>query len=100
MTAHPTDPAALRAKKMPTEHKAVEMLSDAYQRLRELGWREAMYAPMTDLEMIEAGSSGIHVGYRDDIGFWIHDGGETWPSHPVLYRERAASVPPHERPAP
>lgn len=36
--------------------------------------------------MIEAGSSGIHIGHRDDHGFWICDG-DIWPSRPVLFRE-------------
>lgn len=91
-----------RAERMPDTESAVRAMCDATNRLRELGWRDAMYAPKDrPLLLIEAGSSGIHHGYRDDIGFWIEDG-DTWPSRPVLFREQepatAALDPVHQEP--
>lgn len=63
-------------------------LFGAFCELRNCGWRESMYAPFDkDLELIEAGSTGIHKGYRDKYsGFWIVDPMDTWPANPILYR--------------
>lgn len=90
------DEKAKRAEAMPTEQDAVRAMWSAYQRLRELGWREAHYAPRDgrDLLFVEAGSTGIHRGHVDDPEpgllsprVWLHSSGDLWPSHPVLYRE-------------
>jgi hypothetical protein len=86
---------AKRAADMPDERTALRVLTDAHIRLKELGWREATYAPRNvPLELIECGSSGIHTGYRDEHGFWILDD-DTWPSKPVLYREQTTQPTPH-----
>jgi hypothetical protein len=81
---------ATRAERMPDETAAVRALCDAYQRLKELGWKEVAYVPkhkhLDGIDMIECGSSGIHSGYHDEHGFWINDANDTWPSRPVLYR--------------
>lgn len=83
---------AKRAADMPTEQDAVSAMWSAYQRLRELGWREACYAP-TDrpLRLIEPGSSGIQDGNCEgewpDKHFWVSEAGDIWPSRPVLFRE-------------
>lgn len=88
---------AERAERMPDDMAAIRALTDAHHRLKELGWRDAIYAPTietcAELELIEVGSSGIHRGYRDhEKRFWINDT-DTWPSRPVLYREvKPASV--------
>lgn len=77
-----------RAAQMPDEATALRVLSDAYERLTELGWRASMYAPRDGkhFKAIEAGSSGIHDCYRDPEGrFWVCDG-DTWPSNPILFR--------------
>jgi len=86
-----------RAAKLPTEHDALNAMFEAFDRLRELGWKEAMYAPRdTPLEVIEMGSTGIHKaqrGLRDgDDRFWIFDG-DCWPSKPCLYRIDAGARP-------
>lgn len=83
------DARQARAASMPTDLDAVRVIANGVQRLEELGWREAMYAPKdgTLLLLIEPGSMGIHTGYRDDIGFWIVDD-DTWPSHPILWRTK------------
>lgn len=81
-----------RAEAMPDEPTALRAMVDAYQRLKELGWRDATYAPKDEpIEMLEVGSTGIHRGYRDDIGFWIQDT-DTWPSRPVLFRSLRAEA--------
>lgn len=87
---------AARAAMMPTERDALLVLNEAVRRLKELGWREAIYAPRDGraLQLIEPGSTGIHTGYcreRPASGlpmkwFWIWDDDE-WPSNPILYRE-------------
>lgn len=81
-----------RAIKMPDEEVALKVMFEAYLRLKELGFNDAMYCPKdgTPFNLIEAGSVGIHVGhYLGDWptgGYLVHDGGDLWPSHPVLFR--------------
>ena len=85
-----------RRELMPTEQEALTLMFEAFHRLKELGWHEAMYAPKDGrpLELIEAGSTGIHSGYCEERPqspfktkwFWIEDG-DVWPSKPILYRE-------------
>lgn len=85
---------AKRAADMPTEQDAVRVMCDAFQRLHELGWREACYAP-TDvpLKLIELGSSGIHEGRAKGEwprkSFWIAELGDIWPSRPCLFKKSA-----------
>lgn len=80
-----------RAEAMPTEQDAVRAMWSAWERLRELGWKEACYAP-TDaaLRLVEPGSSGIHVGHADGEwphkSFWIAEAGDLWPSRPCLFK--------------
>jgi hypothetical protein len=64
-----------RLANMPTEAIAHRQLHEAYTRLQELGWKNPIYATADgECDMIELGSSGIHVGcYSDAIG-----GGKTW----------------------
>lgn len=94
---HADEAKAKRATDMPTEQDAVNALWSAYQRLRELGWREACYAP-TDraLRLVEPGSSGIHVGHADgewpNVSFWISEAGDLWPSRPCLFKEAGHPV--------
>lgn len=83
---------AKRAADMPAEQDAVRALWSAYQRLRELGWREPCYGPTgKHVRLIETGSSGIHTGHRNEPWpaktWWIEDGGDLCPSTPCLYRE-------------
>jgi len=80
-----------RARYMPNIEAALTLMTQAHHRLKELGWREAMYCPKdgTNFEVIEAGSSGIHVcHYHGEWpnGWWISDAGDLWPSHPILWR--------------
>jgi hypothetical protein len=80
-----------RADYMPSVDAALTLLTQAHQRLKELGWREAMYCPKdgTVFEIIEAGSSGIHRCHYDGEwpnGWWVHADGDLCPSHPILWR--------------
>lgn len=80
-----------RADTMPTEKEAVSAMWSAYQRLRELGWREACYAPTdTPVRLVEPGSSGIHDGVANGEwprkSFWVFEAGDQWPSHPCLFK--------------
>ncbi len=82
---------AARASAMPTEQDALRIMWEAYRRLHELGWREAMYCPKdgTPFQVIEAGSTGIfHCHYHGSWpnGWWISEAGDLWPSHPILWR--------------
>lgn len=83
---------AEREAKYPDEASAIRAMFDGYTRLKQMGWREANYAP-TDgsmLDVIEPGSTGIHLATRDtQRHFWIHDD-DTWPSTPCLFRPCAA----------
>jgi hypothetical protein len=81
-----------RAELMPDEQAAVRMLTDAHQRLKELGWREAIYCPKDGAPFlaIEPGSSGFHTcSYQGDWPnghWWVEDAGDVWPSHPCLFK--------------
>lgn len=81
-----------RAADMPDEKAALLAMHQAWQRLKELGWREAMYCPKdgSKFQVIEAGSTGIHECFYS--GEWpkghynIADAGDLWPSHPILFK--------------
>ena len=79
---------AKRAADMPDEEAAIRNVHAGWTRLMDLGWREATYAPCdrTPLLLIEAGSMGIHRGFRDaERRFWIVDR-DQWPSLPMLFK--------------
>lgn len=84
---------ARRKELMPDEQAARHMLFDAWLRLKELGWKEAMYCPKDGrmFDAIEAGSTGVHrcqyQGEWPTGSYWLHGDGDIWPSHPILYRE-------------
>jgi len=87
-----------RAEKMPDEKSALKQLNDAHQRLRELGWQEAIYCPKDGsmFSAIEAGSTGIHeCNYMGEWpnGSWNIYDGDVWPSRPILWRPKKESDP-------
>jgi hypothetical protein len=93
---------AERQARIPDEATAIRSLFEAFITLKEMGWRDAIYAPKgPPLEVIEVGSTGIHFATRDQISFWIHADGDSWPSRPVLFRlaEPAALNQPAPAPA-
>jgi hypothetical protein len=77
---------------MTAEQTAINDMFAAYQKLRALGWNDAVYCPKdgTVFETIEAGSTGIHrthySGQWPDGSWWVHDAGDLWPSRPTLFR--------------
>jgi hypothetical protein len=81
-----------RAARLPDEAACLRAMCDAFHRLKELGWREAMYCPKdgSEFDVIEAGSSGIHrchyMGDWPDGHWYVSDGGDLWPSTPILFR--------------
>lgn len=81
---------AARAAQMPDEAAALRQMFDAWERLKELGFRDARHAPKGEVvQFIEIGSTGIHAGHRDDDHpdrAWLHDAGDLWPSRPILFR--------------
>ena len=87
-----------RADLMPTEQDAINLMSQAYQRLKELGWKEAIYCPKdgSEFDAIEPGSTGIRKAhYSGDWptgGWMVADAGDLWPSHPCLYRPTEAEI--------
>ncbi len=76
---------------MPDEKSARQMMARAHARLKDFGWRDAIYCPKDGrmFQVIEAGSSGIHManyeGQWPGGGWWIYDG-DVWPSRPTLFR--------------
>lgn len=79
---------ALRTPLSKTEQELISDLFSAWYALSLMGWQEPTHAPKdTPLEVIELGSTGIHKATRDDMGFWVHDEIDTYPSHPVLFRK-------------
>lgn len=80
------------AADMPTDDDALRAMGRAYERLRKLGWRDAIYCPKdgSSFDVIEAGSTGIHrchySGIWPDGHWWIESDGDLWPSRPILFR--------------
>lgn len=84
-----------RATAYPTEQDCIRTIFHACQRLEELGWKRADYAP-PDGEMrdtISIGSTGIHKAYcetrSDRTGerwWWCPDEGDLWPHDPIYYK--------------
>jgi len=81
-----------RADEMPNDAEALKVMLRAWQRLKELGWREAVYCPKdgSSFDVIEAGSTGIHrchyEGEWPTGSWWIEEAGDLWPSRPILFR--------------
>lgn len=81
-----------RDEHLPDEQAALKAMVEAYDRLRRLGWREAIYSPKdgSAFEAIEAGSTGIHrcryQGEWPNGQWWIEDDDTILPAHPILFR--------------
>jgi len=81
-----------RATDMPTEQAAIEALFQAWYRLKELGWNDAIYCPKDGslFSVIEAGSTGIHScsysGEWPKGSWWIHSDNDMWLSRPILFK--------------
>lgn len=81
-----------RVARMPDEKSALNTMHDAYTRLKDMGWNDAIYCPKdgSTFEIIECGSTGIfrahYHGEWPNGSWWAEDGGDLWPSRPVLFR--------------
>lgn len=79
---------------MPTQEAALSEMSRAFHRLKDFGWREAIYCPKdgSEFEVIEAGSTGIFRCRYDGTwpdGMWMtFDDSDVYPSSraPLLFR--------------
>ena len=80
------------AARLPDDAACLDTMCDAYHRLGKLGWSNAIYCPKdgSSFEVIEAGSTGIfrahYSGKWPDGTWWVEDGGDLWPSRPILWR--------------
>jgi hypothetical protein len=87
--------AAERVRTMPDERSALLQMHEAFARLKELGWKDAIYCPKDGslFHAIAAGSTGIHdclyMGEWPKGSWWIAEAGDLWPSRPILYRSKA-----------
>jgi len=81
-----------RAARLPDEKSAIGAMFDAYDRLRELGWSDAIYCPKdgTHFQVIEPGSTGIfdanYQGEWPNGSWWLYDENDISPCRPVLFR--------------
>jgi hypothetical protein len=83
-----------RATAMPDENAAIQAMFSAYLRLKELGWRDAIYCPKdgSEFKVIENGSTGIfdctYSGKWPDGHFMICDGRDIYPTNigPALFK--------------
>lgn len=84
-----------RAEAMPDEAAALAHMFDGWVRLKEFGWRDAIYCPKDGsvFEVIEAGSTGIYdcvyEGEWPKGSWWILSEGDMCPSRPILFRLKA-----------
>lgn len=80
-----------RQESMPDEKSAINHMWDGWYRLKDFGWREAIYCPKdgTSFQVIEPGSTGIfpchYQGEWPAGSWWIEEDGGC-PSHPVLFK--------------
>ena len=74
------------ADRVPDTKDALQLMFKCYDRLRDLGWKDAVYCPKdgTVFEVIEAGSTGIHdcvyEGQWPNGRWWILAENDMWPS--------------------
>jgi hypothetical protein len=74
------------------EKAALEGMHAHYAELKRLGWRDASYCPKDGSKflVITAGSTGVFPCHYDGQWpkgtWWVHDGGDLWPSRPILWK--------------
>lgn len=89
----------------PNEQSALREISRAMQRLRDFGWRDAIYSPKdgSEFEVIEAGSTGVFRCYYDGKwpdGTWMtSDDRDIYPSSkpPLMFRLLPEAQAEHDR---
>jgi hypothetical protein len=62
-----------------------------------MDWQPIETAPRdgTPIWVIEPQSVGVHDAYGDDVGFWIIDDRNTWPSKPDRWQPKGDTKPEH-----
>lgn len=72
---------------MPTEQDAINMMFEASQRLKELGWNNPIYCPKdgSEFDVIQIGSNGIHKAHYS--GEW-----PLYPSYPAMCRKQQPAL--------
>lgn len=81
-----------REAAMPDEDAAIRAFFDAWVRLKDFGWREAIYCPKDGsvFHAIEPGSTGKHrcvyEGEWPKGSWWVVEDGDMCPSHPALFK--------------
>lgn len=79
---------AKRSTDFPTEFDCLRSMQQAFYRLRDLGWNEAVYAPK-DGRAFEAVVFGcakpMTCQYVGDVCF-AQEAGDLWPCRPSLFR--------------
>lgn len=62
----------------------------AWHELRGLGWIEMLGYPTdgTVVEVITAGSTGVHDAKVMDGSWWVIHANDLWPAHPFLWRPK------------
>lgn len=89
---------ARRAEAMPDDHAALRALQDVYLRFKEMGWNDAVYCPKdgTVFEAIESGCAAVqrcvYLGEWQNGKWWAMDGGDLFPSRPILFRPIKGSL--------
>ena len=82
--------------RLPDERSAIVAMFEAFDRLRRLGWRDAMYCPKdgTAFLIIEPGSTGVfdcaYVGEWPDGYYISSDERDSYVAHPILFKPKPA----------
>lgn len=78
---------------LPTEKDAMELVWIGIQRLKDLGWKDAIYCPKDKgnrSRFWECGcigsAPGFYFGEWPNGTWFIEDRGDAWPSNPSLFR--------------
>ena len=91
-----------RAESMPDVQSALNQMFEAFLRLKDLGWREAMYCPKDGsmFDAISAGSTGIcktsYDGEWPKGRYWCYEAGDVWPSSPILFKPKESKNEKHK----
>jgi hypothetical protein len=87
-----------RARELPTIEDCLRMNVKLHQRMRELGWRDAIYCPKdgTEFDAIEFGCGAAGTCHYDGEwpkgSWWMHSEGDLWSSLPVMFKPRAVKT--------
>lgn len=83
---------ARREALMPDEEAARKLFFDAWLRLKDFGWNDAIYCPKDGsmFQVIEAGSTGTfpcnYHGEWPKGSWWAYCDGDVYPSRPTLFK--------------